>query len=171
MSANSLTLLILLTSLLHSFTDENSFVLSSLSASRLFIQDGKLSEMLETGNSYSTLSKIALISSSLRSKQLTGITGTLYFSLIDAQRESASADCGSTQFITTTNGLLISFNSLITLSSASSYSSRGIALIEPSVVTTSPIVECSLITFCVPISAAILNGISSGNHGVLTILG
>ena len=39
------------------------------------------------------------------------------------------------------------------------------------VVTTRPIVECSVITFSVPISAAILNGISSSNQGVLTILG
>ena len=44
-------------------------------------------------------------------------------------------------------------------------------LIEPSVVITRPIVECSVITFFVPISAAILKGISSSYHGVETILG
>ena len=41
----------------------------------------------------------------------------------------------------------------------------------PSVVTKIPIVECSWITFLVPISAACSNGISSSDHGVLTILG
>ena len=59
----------------------------------------------------------------------------------------------------------------MTRSSASSYSSRGISLMEPSVVTTNPMVECSWMTFCVPISAAILNGISSSNHGVITMRG
>ena len=41
----------------------------------------------------------------------------------------------------------------------------------PSVVTSIPIVECSVITFLVPISAATSNGISSSDHGVFTILG
>ena len=41
----------------------------------------------------------------------------------------------------------------------------------PSVVTTRPMVECSLITFRVPISAAILKGISDGNQGVITMRG
>ena len=41
----------------------------------------------------------------------------------------------------------------------------------PSVVTKTPIVECSSITFLVPISAANSKGISSLDHGVFTILG
>ena len=41
----------------------------------------------------------------------------------------------------------------------------------PSVVTTMPMVECSAITFRVPISAASAMGISSGNQGVWTIRG
>ena len=39
---------------------------------------------------------------------------------------------------------------------------------EPSVVTTIPIVECSFITFSVPISAASVKGIGSLYHGVIT---
>jgi hypothetical protein len=45
------------------------------------------------------------------------------------------------------------------------------SVIEPSVVTSIPIVECSSITFFVPISAAVSNGISSSDQGVFTILG
>ena len=41
----------------------------------------------------------------------------------------------------------------------------------PSVVTITPIVECSSITFLVPISAAVSKGIYSSEQGVLTILG
>ena len=41
----------------------------------------------------------------------------------------------------------------------------------PSVVTTSPMVECSVMTFRVPTSAAILNGTSASNHGVMTMRG
>ena len=41
----------------------------------------------------------------------------------------------------------------------------------PSVVTTIPMVECSLMTFLVPISAAMLKGISSSNQGVFTMRG
>ena len=50
-SENCLTLLILLTSLQHSLTEEKSFDFSSLSESRLLIHDGKLREILVTGNS------------------------------------------------------------------------------------------------------------------------
>ena len=99
------------------------------------------------------------------------MTGTEYFSSISLQSTATSLFDGSTQFIIITKGLCMSCNSFITLSSHSAYSSLGISEILPSVVTTSPIVECSVITFCVPISAAILNGISSSNHGVITILG
>ena len=59
----------------------------------------------------------------------------------------------------------------MTRASASSYSSRGMSLMLPSVVMTSPMVECSVITFCVPISAAMLNGMGSSNHGVRTMRG
>jgi len=45
------------------------------------------------------------------------------------------------------------------------------SVIEPSVVTKIPIVECSVITFFVPISAAFSKGISSSDQGVFTILG
>ena len=41
----------------------------------------------------------------------------------------------------------------------------------PSVVTTKPMVECSVMTFLVPISAAMLNGIGSSYHGVITMRG
>ena len=41
----------------------------------------------------------------------------------------------------------------------------------PSVVTTNPMVECSVMTFRVPISAAILKGMGSSYQGVRTIRG
>ena len=41
----------------------------------------------------------------------------------------------------------------------------------PSVVMTMPMVECSAITFRVPVSAASAMVISWSNHGVVTILG
>ena len=41
----------------------------------------------------------------------------------------------------------------------------------PSVVTTMPTVECSLMTFWVPISAASVMGISCSDQGVITIRG
>ena len=59
----------------------------------------------------------------------------------------------------------------MTLSSASSYSSLGMSLMLPSVVTTSPMVEWSVMTFFVPISAAILKGMASSNQGVFTMRG
>ena len=124
-----------------------------------------------TGNSYKISDKISLISCSVISKQLTGTTGTAYLSVSEAQSPTAVADFGLSVFIKTINGLSSAFSSSITLSSASSYSSRGMEVIVPSVVITRPIVECSVITFFVPISAAILKGISSSYHGVITILG
>ena len=48
---------------------------------------------------------------------------------------------------------------------------RSRSVIDPSVVTTTPMVECSLITLRVPTSAARLKGTSSSNHGVLTMRG
>ena len=45
------------------------------------------------------------------------------------------------------------------------------SLMLPSVVTTSPMVECSVMTLRVPISAAMLKGTGSSNQGVITIRG
>ena len=83
----------------------------------------------------------------------------------------APADWGSTQFKSTTKGRPVPRSSSTTRSSASSYSSRGMSLMLPSVVTTRPMVECSVMTFLVPISAAMLKGMGSSNQGVRTILG
>ena len=69
----------------------------------------------------------------------------------------------------TIKGLPISFNSLTAVSSAFMYESRFSSPKEPSVVTTTPMVECSLMTFLVPISAALVKGISVWNQGVLTM--
>ena len=124
-----------------------------------------------TGNSKSTLAKILFISFSSSSMQLTGSTGTPYFSLNFLASCLTDCNSGLTEFKRTINGLLISFNSLITLSSASSYSERSISLIEPSVVMTRPIVEWSVMTFLVPISAAMSKGIASSNQGVFTMRG
>ena len=44
-------------------------------------------------------------------------------------------------------------------------------LTEPSVVTTTPMVECSRITLRVPVSAALSKGTASSNQGLLTIRG
>ena len=112
---------------------------------------------------------VILLSSS--SRQFTGITCLLY-SLESLQAKSLQALLfGFVLLRRTTNGLFSAVNSSITRFSASAYSFLGICVILPSVVTTSPIVECSSITFFVPISAARLNGISSSLHGVITILG
>ncbi len=93
------------------------------------------------GNAYSTCFKMLCISSSSRSTQLTGITGVSYFCESSPASCTASLDCGYTQFSSTTKGLFMEFSSFITRCSASSYSSRGISEILPSVVITSPIVE------------------------------
>ena len=164
--ANDLTLRIFVMLFALSPIKANMFDLNSSFSSRLLIQLGKLSSIRFAGNSYNAFSSKSLICAVSSSRQLIGKTGTLYFSLSDFASESASSLSGSTQFSATTKGLLISLSSFITRSSASAYSSRGIWLIEPSVVITRPMVECSLITFCVPISAAMLNGTSSSNHGV-----
>ena len=59
----------------------------------------------------------------------------------------------------------------MTRDSASSYSDRGMSLMEPSVVITRPMVLCSVMTFLVPSSAAMLKGTSRSNQGVITIRG
>ena len=111
------------------------------------------------------------MSSRPRSRQDSASTGTPYSSSISCCTFWACSFWGSMQLSSTTKGLWISCSSRITRSSASRYSSRGISLMLPSVVTTRPMVECSLITFRVPISAAILKGISDGNQGVITMRG
>ena len=111
------------------------------------------------------------MSASVMSTQLIGSTGTPYRSARSAARRRASSVFGYTQFRSTIYGRFVALSSLITRSSASSYSSRGMSLMLPSVVMTRPIVECSVMTFCVPISAAMLNGIGSSYHGVRTMRG
>ena len=90
-----------------------------------------------------------------------GNTGTLYSSFILAASLSVSGSIGWVEFNNTIYGLPMEVNSSITVFSASKYSLLGISPIEPSVVTTIPMVEWSLITFSVPISAASTNGIGS----------
>ena len=144
---------------------------SQWSSGSEFIQRGKFMHISFMGNSKSMRDNICLISSSLSSKQFTGCTGMPYFSVNLCANSCASGDSGYIQFSSIINGLFMAFNSSITRSSASSYSLRGISLMLPSVVITKPIVECSFITLRVPISAAILNGMGSSNHGVITIRG
>ena len=112
-----------------------------------------------------------MISISSSSMQLTGTTVTPYFLLRLAASSWVSLKFGAMLFSRTINGLLISWSSRMTLSSASSYSSLGMSLMLPSVVTTSPMVEWSVMTFFVPISAAILKGMASSNQGVFTMRG
>lgn len=144
---------------------------SQWSSGSEFIQRGKLMHISFIGNSNKTRDRICFISSSFNSRQFTGCTGTPYFSVSAAASAADSSESGYIQFRRITNGLFIPLSSSITRSSASSYSLLGISLILPSVVITRPMVECSLITFRVPISAAILKGIGSSNHGVITIRG
>ena len=96
---------------------------------------------------------------------------TPYFSSISAASDAARAPPGSAEFSTTTKGLPISCSSRMTRSSASSSSARGISVTLPSVVTTTPTVEWSVMTLRVPISAASVMGISWSNHGVMTMRG
>ena len=110
------------------------------------------------------------MTSSLIFAQFAGITGTLCVSLIDIAMACAISPFGSVEFKTITNGFPVSFSSLITLSSELIYTSLSSSPIEPSVVTTTPKVECSSITFFVPISAASSNGIFSSYQGVFTNL-
>ncbi len=143
-----------------------------MSFSSELIQPGKEIPTFDIGNSYKISESISLTSCSVSSRQLTGITGTPYLFESNVQSSIELFDLGSTQFISTTNGLSRALSSSITRSSASSYSSRGMELIEPSVVITRPIVECSVITFFVPISAAILSSTASSgmNLGSVVIM-
>lgn len=89
-----------------------------------------------------------------------GVTGTSYSCSILAASSLEAEEVGSTQLRTTANGLPMAFSSSITRRSAAAYSARGISEIEPSVVTTRPMVLCSLMTLAVPTSAAMLKGTS-----------
>ena len=82
-----------------------------------------------------------MISFSLISVQSRGITGTAYFCSRVFASDLVLSEYGSVLFKRIMKGLLISFNSSITFSSAISYSFRSISLIVPSVVITIPIVE------------------------------
>ncbi len=71
----------------------------------------------------------------------------------------------------TTKGLPSSLSSRITCCSASTKFSRGISPKLPSVVTTTPRVECSVMILRVPTTAASSKGMSSSNQGVVTMRG
>ena len=114
---------------------------------------------------------MSLMSLSVSSRQLTGRTGTPYFCSIASASRLESAAAGSKQLRTTTKGFPISVSSATTRCSASSYSPRGSSPKLPSVVTTRPMVEWSVITFFVPISAAMLKGTGFSNQGVMTMRG
>ena len=132
---------------------------------------GILTFISEIGNSYRASFKILYISFSTIFSTLVGMTGTPYSSFKFSDSVWASLDIGFVVFSITINGFPISFSSSTIVFSASKYSFLGISPIEPSVVTTIPIVEWSFITFSVPISAASTKGIASSYHGVLTYLG
>ena len=106
-----------------------------------------------------------------RSTQLTGRTVWPYSSSICRASRRAGSPAGSTQLSRMTKGLWIWHSSAMTRSSASLYFSRGMSLMEPSVVMTRPMVEWSRMTLRVPVSAATSKGTSSSNQGLLTMRG
>ena len=111
------------------------------------------------------------MSASSKSGQQTGRTEAPYCSCMEAASSFACLLWGLTQLSRTTNGFSSSCSSAMTRASQAAYSSLGKSVMLPSVVMTSPMVECSLMTRWVPTSAAILNGTASSNQGVCTILG
>ena len=70
------------------------------------------------GNSYKIFPNILLMSSILRLAQSVGITGVWYLSSSFLARLLVYSEYGSSVFKTITKGLLISFNSFTTRSSA-----------------------------------------------------
>ena len=70
-------------------------------------------------------------------------TGTSYFSSSDDLSVCASAPAGCALLTKMMKGLPSAFSSRTTRSSASTYAVRGRSTIDPSVVTTTPSVECS----------------------------
>ena len=111
------------------------------------IQAGISILISRTGNSKSISAKIRLISFSVSSVQLTGITGTPYFFASEFARDIVSGSFLSMLLSRMIKGLFIFLSSLTVFSSASSYSARFMSLMVPSVVTKIPIVEWSVITF------------------------
>ena len=89
----------------------------SLSSSS--IQSGILILISLSGNSNNTVSIILCISVALSSSQFTATTGTPCFASSSAFKFCALCELGATEFNSTINGLLIAFNSFITLFSAS----------------------------------------------------
>ena len=146
-------------------------VLSQCPFSSEIIHRGSSTAISRTGNSKSISESRPLMSSSVSSRQLTTATGRPYFSSICFCRALVSGERGEAVFKRIKKGLPSSVSSRITRSSASSYSSRGMSVKLPSVVSTRPRVEWSVMTFRVPTSAAMLKGTSSSNQGVRTIRG
>ena len=134
-------------------------------------QSGRNTSTVRSGNSYRTLVRMAskVDSSICMTSAVTAETSYLVWSVL-AISVAASPD-GSRELTTMTKGFPAARSSRMTRSSASAYSSRGISVMDPSVVTMTPIVAWSAMTFCVPISAASVIGISWSNHGVLTMRG
>ena len=83
-----------------------------------------------------------------------------YFSSFCSANCFVLSEYGWIVFNNTTNGFFKAFSWLIVSSSAGSYCFASISPKDPSHVTTTPIVEWSVITFFVPIAAAFVNGIS-----------
>ncbi len=102
--------------------------------------------------------------------QFTGTTVFPNFCSICCLRSIVSSEAGFTVLRRIMYGLPTLLHSLTVCCNASSKFSAAISPNEPSVVTITPILECSRITFSVPIAAALENGISSSDHGVFTIL-
>ena len=142
-----------------------------LSVSRASTQAGSQSATSPTGNSYST---DRITSSTARwpsSRQLTARQVTPCAWARASRRAWAPSLSGRAELTRIRKGLPSSFSSAMTRRSASTYASRGRSVIVPSVVTTTPIVECSAMTRRVPSSAASAIGISSADQGVRTMRG
>ena len=142
---------------------------SQCSASSEVSHDGAPMRSSRSGNSNSRLSSSAATSSSRRLRMSTACTGTAYFSFRWSASVRVSASLGWVLLSTTMKGLPSAFSSPMARSSAFSYASRGRSTMLPSVVTTTPMVECSAITLRVPTSAASSKGMSCSNQGVRTM--
>ena len=159
---------ILHTPLLQSIMLANSSLRSSLSSGSASSHSGRKMPMDLSGNSSSTERMIPAMSSSVSVMQLTLMQRTSYRAVISSAMAIAVSDAGSALLRRTTKGFPMLFSSFIARSSGASYFSRGMSHIVPSVVTTMPTVECSVMTLCVPFSAASVMVISWSNHGVVT---
>jgi len=121
---------------------------------------GTLNIISLIGNSNKIFSKISVTSFSVKRRQLIDNVDTLYFSAIWSRSILHSIESGLIEFTKIIKGLFMFFSSFTVLSSALLYSSTSKSVKLPSEVITIPIVECSEITFSVPISAAFEKGIS-----------